>query len=184
MADGITANVCMDEGSLNFCIETDEDCEKPISYINGRIVYMKERNICVCPMGEILYPGSYRKKRRIARFYNTKACAKCTQKCVSGRLAEGEISMKKSEFSKEYNDKNLRLKQIHYVPDKQLLKKRKSLSEHPFGIVKRCLGADYLLMKRFSGVRAEMALAYLAFNMKRAINIVGIKPMIEAINAL
>jgi hypothetical protein len=90
--------------------------------------------------------------------------------------------MKKSEFSKDYDDKSLKLKQIHYVPDKELLKRRKSLSEHPFGIVKRCLGADYLLMKRFAGVSAEMALAYLAFNMKRVINIVGIKQMIEAVN--
>ena len=91
-------------------------------------------------------------------------------------------SMKKSDFSKEYNNADLKLKQIHYVPDKELLKRRKSLSEHPFGIVKRCLGADYLLLKGFSGVRAEMALAYLAFNMKRAINILGIKPIIQAIN--
>lgn len=182
VADGITANVCMDEDSLDFCIETDEDCEKPLSYVNGRIVYIKERNICVCPMGEILYPGSYRQKRRVGRYYNTKACARCAHKCVSGRFAEGEISMKKFDFSKEYNDTDLKLKQIHYVPDKELLKRRKSLSEHPFGIVKRCLGADYLLLKGFSGVRAEMALAYLAFNMKRAVNILGIKPIIQAIN--
>ena len=121
-------------------------------------------------MGEILYPGSYRSKRRIDRFYNTKACAKCTQKCTSIRFAEGEISMKKSEFSKEYDDTNLKLKPIHYVPDKELLKRRKSLSEHPFGIVKRCLGADYFLLKRIVGVTAEMAFAYLAFNIKRVIN--------------
>lgn len=182
VVDGITANVCMDEDSLDFCIETDEDCEKSSSYKNGRIVYIKERNICVCPMGEVLYPGSYRKKRRIARYYNTKACARCPQKCMSGRFAEGEISMKKSDFNKKYNDIDLKLKQIHYVPDKELLKRRKSLSEHPFGIVKRCLGADYLLMRGFSGVKAEMALAYLAFNIKRAINIVGVKPMIDEVN--
>jgi len=172
----------MDEDSLDFCIETDEDCAKPTSYTNGRIVYLKNRNICVCPMGEILYPGSHRKSRNTARYYNTKACVRCPQKCTVTRFAAGEVVMKESEFSKEFNDKNLKLKQIHYVPDKELLKRRKSLSEHPFGIVKRCLGADYLLMKRFSGVTAEMALAYLAFNLKRVINIVGIRPMIEAIS--
>ena len=182
VADGINANVSMDEASIDFCIETDEETLKPESYINGRIVYLKERNVCVCPMGEILYPGSYRKSRRIARYYNTKACAKCLQKCTSARFATGEISMKKSEFSKEYDDKNLKLKQIHYVPDKQLLKQRKSLSEHPFGVVKRCLGADYFLLKRFNGVIAETALAFLTFNLKRVINLVGIKQLIEAIN--
>ena len=179
IANGITANVCMDEDNLNFCIETDEIHPKPTSHTNGRIVYLKNRNICVCPMGEVLYPSHYRKNRNVARYYNTKACAHCSQKCTTSRYAMGEAVMKKSEFSKEFNDKNLQLKQIHYIPDKELLKKRKSLSEHPFGIVKRCLGADYLLMKRFSGVTAEMALAYLAFNMKRVINIIGTDKLIK-----
>ncbi len=51
VADGITANVCMDEKSLCFCVETDEDCEKPETYENGRIVYLENCNVCVCPMG-------------------------------------------------------------------------------------------------------------------------------------
>ena len=182
VADGINANVSMNEASIDFCIETDEETTKPESYTNGRIVYLKERNICVCPMGKILYPSNYRKSRRIARYGNAKACAKCPQKCTNERYARGEISMKKSEFNKEYDDKNLKLKQIHYVPDKLLLKQRKSLSEHPFGIVKRCLGADYFLLKRFKGATAETAFAFLAFNMKRVINLVGIKQLIETIN--
>ena len=134
-------------------------------------------------MGEVLYPGSYRKDRRVARYYNTKVCVRCTNKCVGRRFAEGEVVMKKSEFSKSYDDKNLKLKQVQYTPDKQLLKQRKSLSEHPFGVVKRCLGADYFLLKRFLGVTAEMALSFLAFNMKRVINILGVKKIMQAIQA-
>ena len=183
IANGINANVCMDEDSFHFCIETDEPHEKPSSHTNGKIIYLKGRNICVCPMGEILYPKNYRASRRIARFYNTKACANCTNKCTKARFAMGEISMKKSEFIKEYDDTKLNLKQINYVPDKQLLKRRKSLSEHPFGVVKRCLGADYFLLKRFAGATAETAFAFLAFNLKRAINILGAKKIIEAIQA-
>lgn len=183
ISDNIDANVCMDEKSLDFCIETDEVCPKPTTYENGRIVYLKNRNLCVCPMGEVLYPGTYRNTREMVRFYNYKACAKCLKKCTTAKFAAGEIPIKKSEFSREYNDKNLLLKQIHYTPDKELLKLRKSLSEHPFGIVKRCLGADYLLMKRFSGVTAEVALAFLAFNMKRVINILGVEKIIKAIQA-
>lgn len=181
LVEGVTANVCMDEESLDFCIETDEICEKLTSYTNGRIVHLKNRNICVCPMGEVLYPQCYRKSKRAARYYNKSACANCTKKCTTSTYDVIDIVMKKSEFSKEFDVKNLKLKQIHYVPDKQLLKRRKSIAEHPFGIVKRCLGADYLLMKRFSAVTAEMALAYLAFNMKRVINIIGIDKLMEGI---
>ena len=95
VADGITANVCMDEDSLDFCIETDEDCAKPTSHTNGRIVYLKNRNICVCPMGEILYPGSHRKSRNTARYYNTKVCARCAQKCATTRFASGEVKVER-----------------------------------------------------------------------------------------
>jgi hypothetical protein len=73
ISDGINANVCMNEDCLDFCIETDEECPKPTSYTNGRIIYLKNRNICVCPMGEILYPGTYRKRRQMVRFYITPA---------------------------------------------------------------------------------------------------------------
>ena len=181
--DGITANVCMNDESIDFFIETDEICQKPTAHTNGRIVYLKNRNICVCPMGEVLYPKNYRAMKRSARYYNTEACSQCTQKCTKGQYARGEFKMTKEEFSRAYNDKDLRIKQIHYLPDKQLLKQRKSLSEHPFGIVKRCLGAEHLLMKRFSGVTAEMALAYLAFNMKRVINIIGTDNLIRSISS-
>jgi hypothetical protein len=98
ITDGISANVSMDEESLDFCIETNEDCEKPTSYENGRIVYLKNRNVCVCPMGEVLYPSSYRKYRRMVRFMNTKACANCKQKCTKARYGVGEVSIKKSNL--------------------------------------------------------------------------------------
>lgn len=182
ISDNITANVCMDNESADFCIETNEDCELPTSHTNGKSVYLRNRNVCVCPMGNVLYPSSYRKDRGVAKFCNFKACKNCKCKCTTANFYVAEITIPKETFKKEYNDKNLKLKQIHYIPDKQLLKKRKCLSEHPFGIVKRCLGADYLLLKRFSGAIAEMSFAFLAFNLKRVINIVGVKELIKQIS--
>lgn len=182
ISDDITANVCMEDESVDFCIETNEDCDVPTSHTNGKTIYLEERNICICPMGKILYPGSYRKSRNVARFYNYSACKNCTCKCTTAERCTVEVSIHKSKFTKDYNDKNLKLKQIHYVPDKDLLKKRKCLSEHPFGVVKRCLGADYFLLKRFSGVTAETSLAFLAFNLKRVINIIGSKELIRQIS--
>jgi len=182
ISDDITAHVCMDDESLDFCIETGVECDIPTSHTNGKSVYLKDRNICVCPMGKILNPSTYRKNRGIAKFYNYNACKNCTFKCTTSKMHMAEVSLPKDQFSKEYNDKDLKLKQIRYIPDKELLKKRKTLSEHPFGIVKRSLGADYLLMKRFAGVTAEMSLAFLAFNLKRVINIVAIGQLMKQIS--
>ena len=57
-ADNMNANVCMDIEEFDICVETDEDTPKQETHQNGRCVYLKERNVCICPMGEILYPAT------------------------------------------------------------------------------------------------------------------------------
>jgi transposase len=64
--------------------------------------------------------------------------------------------------------------------DKEKLKQRMCLSEHPFGTVKWHDGAHYLLCKGIEKASAEMGLSFLAYNLKRAINLVGTKTLIEA----
>ena len=68
---------------------------------------------------------------------------------------------------------------VIYRPDKEKYKKRKELSEHPFGTVKRAMGSDYLLLKGKKKVSGEMALTFLAYNFKRVIKIFGVKNLIE-----
>ena len=64
--------------------------------------------------------------------------------------------------------------------DHKKIKERMCLSEHPFGTVKWYDGAHYLLCKGKEKVTAELGLSFLAYNMKRAINMVGAKKLIEA----
>jgi transposase len=45
------------------------------------------------------------------------------------------------------------------------------------------MGATHFLMKRLKNVKAEMALAVLAYNLTRVMNIIGIGPLIKAIQA-
>lgn len=54
------------------------------------------------------------------------------------------------------------------------------LSEHPFGTVKWYHGAHYLLCKGKEKATAELGLSFLAYNMRRAINMVGTKKLLEA----
>jgi len=71
---------------------------------------------------------------------------------------------------------NLRTKK-----DNHKLKELICLSEHPFGTIKWYHGAHYLLCKGKEKVTAELGLSFLAYNMKRAINMVGVRKLIEAI---
>ena len=54
------------------------------------------------------------------------------------------------------------------------------LSEHPFGTVKWYRGAHYLLCKGKVKASVELGLSFPACNMTRAVTMVGIKALIEA----
>ena len=63
----------------------------------------------------------------------------------------------------------------------QKMKKRKELAEHPYGTMKRAMASGYFLMRGIKKVAAEMSLTVLAYNIKRVINILGVRKMIEAV---
>lgn len=52
-------------------------------------------------------------------------------------------------------------------------KQRQMIVEHPFGTIKRSWGAYYFLTKRKISVSVEISLSFLAYNLKRVINILG-----------
>jgi hypothetical protein len=58
---------------------------------------------------------------------------------------------------------------------------RKSTVEHPFGTIKSWMGSTHFQMRSIKRVSAEMSLHVLAYNLKRVINILGTKQLIEAI---
>ena len=66
-------------------------------------------------------------------------------------------------------------------PDK--MRVRRQTVEHPFGTIKAWMGATHFQMRTLPKVATEMALHVLAYNMKRVMNIVGVKPLIAAIGA-
>ena len=63
------------------------------------------------------------------------------------------------------------------------MRTRREVVEHPFGTIKMRMGATHFLCKRLPKVATEMALAVLTYNLTRVMNIVGVKPLIEAIRA-
>jgi hypothetical protein len=63
------------------------------------------------------------------------------------------------------------------------LKLRRSTVEHPFATIKAWMGATHFLTKTLPKVRTEMSLHVLAYNLKRAMRILGTQPLIQAIRA-
>ena len=159
-----------------------------------------------CPMGNTLTRKSIKGKNSI---YGSKdACRQCSTRCTSSRKPR-EVSFgpeTKYVPTKMYgnvthclnpipegipvNPFNHTLDRNDYTAPKKVilrikkdipkLQERMCLSEHPFGTVKWYHGAHYLLCKGKEKATAELGLSFLAYNMKRAINLVGTRELIEA----
>ena len=171
-------------GDYEFWYPTNEENAEEVNDYDeaiARSVYLPERNVLICPMGQFLYPSCYVKSKHIAKYGNPKACAHCPKKCTSMKYYYAERMIKLSEFSKEYDASPVPLRKIRILQDKEIASQRKCIVEHPFGTVKRNLGIAYLLLRTIPKAEGELSLAFLAFNMKRALNIVGIEKMMEVL---
>ena len=60
---------------------------------------------------------------------------------------------------------------------------RRQTVEHPFGTIKAWMGSTHFLTKTLEKVRTEMSLHVLAYNLKRMIKILGVGPLLKALEA-
>ena len=66
----------------------------------------------------------------------------------------------------------------------ELMRLRRDTVEHPFGTLKRWMGAEHFLTKGLHNTGTEMSLQVLAYNMKRVINLLGVEGLLRALHAL
>ena len=145
-------------------------------YFPDKFTYDKNQDIYLCPAGQALTRGRTRKmKGQIIGFdyRNFKACSLCSfkNKCTKSVRGRTIFRHKDQDFLDTIN--------IHMELNMNKYKQRQMIVEHPFGTIKRGWGASYFLTKRKVSVTAELSLTFLAYNMKRAINILGTKEIIR-----
>jgi transposase len=136
--------------------------------------YVAAQDAYVCPAGERLtYRFTGEENGKKLRRYWTSACQTCALKaqCTTGperRIArwEHEAVLEKVQQRLDRN------------PDKMTL--RRQTAEHPFGTIKAWMGATHFLMRGLPKVATEMALNVLAYNMKRAMAILGVGKLLVA----
>jgi len=58
---------------------------------------------------------------------------------------------------------------------------RRQTVEHPFGTIKAWMGATHFLTRTIDRVSTEMSMHVLAYNLKRVIQIMGVREMVQAI---
>ena len=65
----------------------------------------------------------------------------------------------------------------------EVMQTRRATVEHPFGTLKVWMGSTHFQMKTLKHVSTEMSLHVLAYNLKRVMNILGVVPLLKAIQA-
>jgi hypothetical protein len=100
----------------------------------------------------------------------------CTIKsqCTTGK--ERRISRWEHEAVTEAAERRL-------DKEPERMRVRRSTVEHPFGTLKAWMGYNHFLTRTLPRVSTEMSLHILAYNMKRVMRILGIRPLIKAIQA-
>ena len=139
-------------------------------------VYLPEEDVYRCPAGERLpYRYTNEEDDKMLRRYWTNACKNCPIKpqCTPG--SERRITRWEHEDLLDAVQQRLDANPL-------AMRLRRETVEHPFGTMKARMGATHFLTKTLPKVAAEMALSVLAYNLTRAMNILGIKPLIAAIS--
>lgn len=174
----------------------------------GFYVRDPERDKVHCPGGAVLRHKSV-KKNGDTRYANKTACRKCPyrNRCISGKGQWKEIDFNKDTLEKKaawwnpegpegpegpgkepkkgkkekWHFEKKKVVRIKFRPSREKMELRKCTSEHPFGTIKRAMGASYFLLKGKKKVDGEFALFATGYNLSRAENMFRFEELMEKV---
>jgi transposase len=169
-SNGTQFAACEEAGITPFvpAMRRYEGTNKGDFYTFERFQYEANTDSYRCPAGKVLMFSSIKQDKRLRRYFaSTGDCAQCPQKerCTPGARRSIARHMHEDAFE--------RMKQrLAAAPD--MMKRRRSTVEHPFAQLKcGVMGNGRFLLRGLTGAKTEMALAVLARNLKRVMNILG-----------
>ncbi len=129
-----------------------------------------------CPAGEALtYRFSTMEQDRGTRYYSTGACGRCALKA---RCTRSKASRRITRWEDE-GVLDVMAQRLAEHPERYA--RRNAIVEHPFGTMKRGMDQGYFLRRGLTKVRTEFSLTVLAYNLKRALRVVGVPQLIAAL---
>lgn len=167
----------------------------------------QDADTVICPMGFEL--RKIKTKGVNMTYASKEACHQCTNKCTASRTRKEvsfgpetsvvpvrmygslnrplqqippNLAVNRNNHTLDRCDKPKKKVQIRIRSDTAKIKARMCLSEHPFGTLKWHHDARYVLCQGKKKASGELGLSFLVYNLKRAINLVGTKALIEAMN--
>ena len=141
-----------------------------------KFVYEADGDCYRCPAGERLdFRFESEEDGKKFRYYWTKACPGCAlkTKCTTDPRFH-RIKRWEHEAILERIEQRVRTNAV-------IMKLRKQMVEHPFGTIKFWNDQRHFLMKGLEKVKGEFSLSTLAYNIKRAVNVLGVKALVAAL---
>lgn len=178
--DGAEVQQCLDANITPYVA-------KPLTSVNQNrerytkqdFRYDRERDVYECPQGQVLeFRFDTVEQERHIRYYKTSACRDCPVKDLCTSSKDGR------RITRWVDEHLLEAMAERVKTNRDKMKQRQMIVEHPYGTLKRGMNQAYFLCRGLTKVRAEMSLSILAYNLKRAINILGIEAMIAGLTRM
>lgn len=175
--DGDEIKKCEDENIIVYTVKPNTSANRKLGlFIKDAFHYDSKNDEYICPAKEKLkFRSMLNEDGRLTRYYVTPACRTCPLK---PKCTRGEQRRLSRWVHEEVLDRMR--ERVKARPD--IMKIRRDLVEHPFGTLKRWWDQGFFLMRGLGNVKTEASLSVLAYNMRRAINILGVQRLIYALS--
>jgi transposase len=169
---------CVDDGIETVVPLRNTATKKKIKdskFSKNQFTYNHEDDCYICPNNQILVNShtQYQRDKRVLDVYRLSStiCKSCPLKpnCLSDKTNYKQMYRWENESIID----NYTVKMNTQIA-KDIVKKRGSIVEHPFGTIKRTLGWDHFLVRGKEKVLGENALIMFTYNFRRLLNLIGI----------
>ena len=178
-------------------IETRSEGEiRETAIINKTFERDMNTGLVYCPEGEILGKKSTNKRTKRSRYCNKLACKNCKNPCTDKKFKVVEYGVNQTrvvpktsegERSRIRGPKKVEMKKVVKIKlkiEEGRLKQRMGTSEHPQGTMKVADNFNCFYVRGKKAAEADVAVYYIGYNIRRAINIVGVEKMLEKLAKL
>lgn len=148
--------------------------------------YLPEQDAYRCP-GDAVLPFQFERRVETTRgaeaqryYYDFAACAVCPLRAQCTRTTSPHHGRRITRWANEHLLETMQAR-LRAAPDAMV--HRKSLVEHPFGTMKRGDDGSYFLLRGLTNVRGEFSLMALAYNLRRAMAVVGVPKLLAALGS-
>lgn len=191
---GAELQKCADNQITTYVAYPDQDYKtKEEGFRKEDFEYNSDRDVYICPVGEELTTNGtvYEKHGRNGQLQNRfrryrlpfAKCKSCI--CAAFCLTESAYRIRHGRhIERSLDEAATEANRLRVLNSRHKYKRRQAIVEHPFGTIKRSWGFYYTLLKGKEKVSGEYSLVFLAYNMRRAVTILGVSDLIGRIKRL